>query len=268
MIVIGELINATRKKVGEAVVNHDENVIKDRAVAQAEAGADYIDVNVGTGKGDTQQEIEDMKWAVNAVQEVIDKPISVDSPDNEVIRAGLEVCAQGQKHFVNSVTAESDRLIPTLELVKEYETNVVALAMGDEGIKVEPEERLEAASRIMDKVREMGIPDDTVYFDPLVMPLGTDPRNPCLTLKTGCLILEKYPDVKLAMGLSNVSHGLPERKLLNRIFLTLAMHSGFQAVLIDPTDTQMMETLYAADALLGNDEFCMNFIQFCRSRQE
>jgi len=105
MIVIGELINATRKKVREAVINHDEEVIKNRAAAQAEAGADYIDVNVGTGKGETKEEIENMKWAVNAVQQVTDKPISVDSPDNEVIRAGLEVCAQGKKHFVNSVTA-------------------------------------------------------------------------------------------------------------------------------------------------------------------
>ena len=266
MIVIGELINATRKKVREAVIAHDEEVIKSRAKLQDEAGADYIDVNVGTGKGDTAQEIEHMKWAVGVVQEVTDKPISVDSPDNDAIRAGLEVCREGQKHFVNSVTAETDRLVPTLELVREYETNVVALAMGDEGIRVEPEERLDAASRIMDKVHEMNIPDETVYFDPLVMPLGTAPENPGLTLKTGCLILEKYPDVKLAMGLSNVSHGLPERKLLNRVFLTLAMHSGFHAALIDPSDEQMMATLHAAEAILGNDDFCMNFIQFCRER--
>jgi len=267
MIVIGELINATRKKVREAVINHDKDVIESRASAQAEAGADYIDVNVGTGQGDAAEEVENMKWAINAVQKVTDKPISVDSPDTEVIRAGLEVCAEGKKHFVNSVTAESERLIPTLELVKKYDTNVVALAMGDEGIKVEPEERLEAASKIMEQVRSMDIPDETVFFDPLVMPLGTDPRNAVLTLRTGCLIFEKYPDVKLAMGLSNVSHGLPQRKLLNRVFLTLAMHSGFHAALIDPTDGEMMRTLHAAEALLGNDEFCMNFITYCRSQE-
>jgi 5-methyltetrahydrofolate--homocysteine methyltransferase len=139
--------------------------------------------------------------------------------------------------------------------------------MGDDGIQVDVEKRVEAAVRIHDKTVEFGIDDEHLYFDPLVMPLGTDPQNPMLTLRTGMRIKEMFPDVHLTMGLSNISHGLPDRRLLNRVFLTLAMQAGFDSAIIDPCDTMMLDTLKAADSLLGNDDFCMNYIQYIKSRQ-
>ncbi|MFH1708686.1 MAG: dihydropteroate synthase [Planctomycetota bacterium] len=270
MIIIAELVNATRKKVREAVLGRDAAHIKKLVADQKKAGGTFIDINVGTGKGDTKDEIASMQWAVAQAIEVggADIALSIDSANNEVLQAGLEACPKGVTHFINSVTAESNRIEVTLKLVKKYNTNVVALAMGDEGIKVEPEARLAAAVRIRDMAKSMGIADDRLYFDPLVMPLGTDPRNPTLTLDTGRAIKAKYPAAHLCMGLSNVSHGLPERRLINRVFLTLAMQAGFDGAIIDPCDADMMSTLVAADALLGRDEFCMNYIAYIRARQQ
>ena len=255
MIVIAELINATRKKVREAVIARDEERIKGLVISQKKGGGDYIDINVGTGRGDAQDEMESMRWAVNAAKQAVegDISLSIDSANHDVLKAGLEEAPKGRSHFINSVTAESERLEPTLQLAVEFEANVIALAMGDDGIQVEVEKRVEAASVIREKAAAMNIPDDRLYFDPLVMPLGTDPRNPLLTIETGREIKKRFPDVHLCMGLSNVSHGLPERKLLNRVFLVLAMQAGFDSALIDPTDKGMMDTLKAADALLGND---------------
>jgi len=264
MIVIGELINATRKKVREAVLNRDGDYIKALAEKQAAAGADFIDVNVGVGGGDSEEESECMKWAVELVQEACDLPLCIDSADAAVLRAGLEACREGKTHFVNSVTAETKRLEPTLAVVKEFETRVVALTMGDEGIRTETADRVECARRIMEGVRKAGIPEDRVFFDPLVMPLSMDPRNPVLTLETGRKIKEEFPSSALVMGLSNVSHGLPRRKLLNRVFLAFAVQAGFDAAIIDPTDREMIDTLYAAEALAGKDEFCMNYIRYCK----
>ncbi len=270
MIVIGELVNATRKKVRQAVIDHDADLIKELVLSQKKNGADYIDINVGTGKGDASDEIENMKWAVGIAIEAAgdDVALSIDSANNDVLKAGLEAAPSGVTHFINSVTAESERLEPTLELVKEYNTNVVALAMSDDGIKVEVDLRVDAAKMIQEKASSLGIADSQLYFDPLVMPLGTDPDNPGLTLETGKTILGHFPEAHLSMGLSNVSHGLPERKLLNRVFLVLAMNAGFDSAIIDPNDVQMMDTLNAAEALLGKDEFCMNYIQFIKAKEE
>ncbi len=266
MIVLAELVNATRKKVREAVLNRDADYIKQLIQSEKDAGGTYIDINVGTGRGDAQDEIDSMKWAVGLAKEVSpDIALSIDSADNDVLKAGLEECPEGTTHFVNSVTAESERLIPVLELVKEYDTNVVALAMSDDGIQVEVDKRVEAAAMIYEKADSMGIAPERMFFDPLVMPLGTDPRNPALTLETGMKIKAKFPGVGLSMGLSNVSHGLPQRKLLNRVFLTLAIQAGFDSAIIDPCDTDMMSTMAAAEALVGMDEFCMNYITYMRS---
>ncbi len=260
MLVIGENINASNKSVAEAIDKRDEAFLVDLAKAQASAGADFIDVNAGSGHGSAKKAIEDVRWLMRIVQYAIEKPLAVDSDSAEVIEAAISEYS-GESLIVNSVTAEPARLEAIGPLVAERQARVIALAMGTDGIPASKEERLAACERIMTYLTGLGIEPKQVMFDPLVLPIAVDTRQGLVTLKTVEEIKSRYPDAGVVMGLSNISYGLPKRKLVNRAFLLMAAYAGLDAVITDPLDSKAMSLVKVAEMLMGRDPSCRGYLR-------
>ncbi len=261
MLIIGELINATRKSVKKAILDKNDVFIKELACKQAEAGADYIDVNVATGVGKQEIEIENMEWVVKQIKSVCDKPLAIDTTSRDVLEAGLR--AHGPGAMVNSISAEDGRLYPFLELARDFDCVAVALPVQDSGIPKDVSLRIDIAASIIEAARQENFPVENLLFDPLVIPLGVDDKSTVITLKT-LRSLKDVLKVKTVMGLTNISHGLPERSLLNRTFLTMAIEEGLDAVIISPLCNKVMSSLLAAEAFKGNDPFCGNYLKAYR----
>lgn len=260
MLVIGERINASNKWVAEAIANQDRRFVADLARAQAAAGADFIDLNAGTGHGSRQDEVAAMEWLVEVVQRATDKPLVIDSDSADVIHAALGKY-RGDQIIVNSVTAEPARLESVGALAVEHGAWIVALAMGTEGIPDTVEARLDACERVMAHLLRLGTQQEQVLFDPLVLPVAVDPRQGLVTLKTIEQIRSRYPAAKTVMGLSNISYGLPKRKVINRAFLLMAAYAGLDAVILDPLDARIMSLVKVADMLIGKDTACRGYLR-------
>lgn len=259
MLVVGERINATRSSVAEAIASRDAEAIQREATRQVEAGARMLDVNAGSGKG---SEAEDLCWLVEVVQEATGLPLCLDSSDAGALAQALGV--HKGSALINSVSAEKRRLELILPLVKEHEASVIALTMGDAGMPGEVDDRLASARLLADKAADAGIALERVYFDPLVRPLATEQPQAACVLETARRLKEEFPPAKVICGLSNISFGLPARAVINRTFLALMMQAGMDAAIIDPTQPGMMGVILATGTILGEDEFCLSYIQQAR----
>jgi len=257
MIIVGEKINSSISKVGKAIEARDAKFIQDLAMRQAEAGACYLDVNAGTR---VFTEIQDIEWLINTVQEVVDIPLCIDSPNPEAIKAGIRLHKAEQPPMINSITGEEERMHAILPLVAECGGSIIALTSDEKGMPETVEERLAIAERIYAVVEEYGITPERLFFDPLVFPLSTSTKSGLVFLDTVRGIKERWPAVKTISGLSNISFGLPKRKLINRVFLTMALCAGLDAAIMDPLDKQIMATVKAAEVLLDRDYFCANYL--------
>lgn len=260
MIVVGEVINTTRKPVEVAVNGTNAGSIRDTARAQAEAGAHYIDLNAGTlGKG----EADALVWLVETVQDEVDVPLCLDSPDPAALEKALAACKS--RALVNSVTAESDRFEPVVRLVEKYSARVVALCMDERGVPETAAQRLGVARDLCERLDLYGVAPDDIFIDPLVKPIGVAGSAGTEVLDAVRAIKEKEPNVHIISGVSNVSFGLPARKLLNRAFLVMLMAAGLDAALVDPLDRDLMSLITASEALLNRDEFCAGYLAAFRS---
>jgi 5-methyltetrahydrofolate--homocysteine methyltransferase len=252
MIVIGEKINATRSAVRDIIEQRREDHLVTLAEQQSAAGATYIDVNVGTGRGTRQDEIEAMQWAVATLNKVLDKPLCIDSADPAVLEAGLEAMA-GRPAMINSTKADSKNLAAVLPLAARFEAPLVALAMDDKGIPKTVEGRINACQAIAAGCRTYQVPITSVFFDPLVLPVSTDSSQGKVTLDTLAAIKITFPGACTTMGLSNISFGLPGRTLINAAFLQMAIYAGLDAAIMDPLNEEMMQAARTGDALMGKD---------------
>lgn len=262
MLIIGEKINGTLAEVGDAIIRREKSTLVNLALSQALAGADFIDVNVGTGSGDG--EMESMEWALEVVREVTRVPISLDSSDPGVLKRCLELYGC-EDLFVNSVNGEKQRLESVLPLVAHHRCRVVALAMDSSGIPDSPTGRLDVCRRILAAAEETGVPYEKVFLDPLALPISADSNQGRVTLETLRLIRKELPEASTVLGLSNVSFGLPKRSLVNRTMIAMAIFVGLDGVLMDPTDSGLLSTVYAANAVAGNDRYCRKYIKSFRS---
>lgn len=267
MLIVGERINTSRKIKKEpvieiAVVNRDAEYIKNLAVKQFEAGANYIDVNCGTL---TSGEPEAMEWLTKVVMEAVEAPISFDTPNPAALEAGLAAYdpAKGQP-MINSITAETERYKNVLPFVLKYKAKVIALAMDDSGIQQDPAKRLAVARKLIEDLSGAGVPLEDMYVDPLTFPIGTGSDVAVAMLEIIEKIKAEYPGVNTIAGISNISHGMPARKILNQAMTVLCLSKGLDAGIIDPNDPQLMALVYATEALLGRDDFCMNYISKSR----
>lgn len=264
MIVIGEKINASNKSVSEAIARRDSEFIANLARAQDAAGANFIDVNGGAMRDYREHEKGNMEWLVEVVQTATDKPLSIDSDDPDVIEATLRRY-HGERVIINSVTAESDKLASIGPLAAERQAWLVALAMGADGIPDCVEKRLDACDVIMEHLTRLGVQAEQVFFDPLVLPISVDARQGLVTLKTIEQIKSRYVSARTVIGLSNVSYGLPNRKLVNRAFFLMAAYAGLDAVILDPLDAKAMSLIKVADMLTGKDPLCRGYTRAHRS---
>lgn len=255
MLIIAERINSSRKHIARAISEQDTDFIRNEAKAQERAGADYIDVNAGAFVG---EELEKLKWLIEIVQEVTEKPLCIDSPDPKVIKAAVPLAAHPP--MVNSITLETERMEAILPVVAEYKTKVIGLCQSEGAMAETADDKLKMAEQLVEKVTGAGIPIDDLYIDPLVYPISTDNRLALATLEAIRRIMNDFPGVHTTCGLTNVSYGLPARKLVNRTFLTATIFSGLDSAILDPTDKQLYATLKAALAVSAQDEYCMAFI--------
>jgi 5-methyltetrahydrofolate corrinoid/iron sulfur protein methyltransferase len=265
MIVIGEKINATRSAVRDIIENRQNDKLIALAKNQAAAGADYIDVNIGTGKGTRQDEIEAMQWAVTTLNAVIETPLCIDSADSMVLEAGLEAMA-GRPAMINSVKADARYLDAVLPLAARFKAPVIALAMDETGIPKTVDGRLAACRMMADGCSKYDVPITSIFFDPLVLPVSTDASQGKVTLDTVRAIKETFPGARTTIGLSNISFGLPGRALINAAFLQMAIYAGLDAAIMDPLNEDMMQAARTGTALMGKDRHFRKYSRALRKK--
>ncbi len=261
MIIVGELINSTRKKIKEAMQNKDAEYIRDLAIKQDEAGADFIDVNAGAF---VTEEMENLEWAINEIQGVTKKPLSIDSPRGEAMAMGLKLHKNGKAMF-NSITRESDRWGQLFSLAVETDAIVLGLCIDDNGIPEKADERVRIADRIITGLTKAGKNIEDIAIDPLTTPLSVNTTFGLTVIDTIKGVKKNFPEVKLITGLSNISFGLPARKQVNRAFMASCIVNGLDGALIDPLDPVMMSIILATEALLNKDPYCGNYLKAYRS---
>lgn len=261
--IVAERINCTRKAIKEATERRDADFIREQAVQQAAAGASYIDVNAGAAP-DT--ELANMVWLIEQVQAATPLPICVDSANPQALQAGL-AALDGRPAMINSISLEPVRLEKLLPLAQQYHTAVIGLCLGATGMPDTAEARCALAGELIARTRDAGISDDRLFIDPLVRCVSAESEQGLAFLRAIHLIHRQYPEVHFCAGISNVSYGLPQRSLLNRAFLTLAVGAGLDGAILDPLDKGVMGQLFAARALLGLDEDCMDYMTAARAGQ-
>ena len=260
MKIIGEKINGTRKNVAKAIAERDAEFIKNLAIKQTEAGSTWLDVNAGTHP---DQEPEDLKWLIGNIQSVVDIPLALESANPDTLRAAIEEV--NQTPMINSISGEPERLENILPIVAEHGCEVIALALDDKKIPETCDKRLEVIDAVMAATREAGVADDKVYVDPLAMTIATANQSAVVACETIRAVKEKYPQVHFTMGLSNISFGLPNRKQINRAFLTLAMQAGLDSAILDPMDKELRAAILTTELLLGNDKHCLKYLKASRA---
>jgi 5-methyltetrahydrofolate--homocysteine methyltransferase len=259
MLVIGERINSSRKVIESAIRDQDAEFITSEARDQVDAGAHVIDVNTATLM---EGEVESLKWAIQLIQDLVDIPICIDSPNPVAVTKVLPLCKG--KAMINSITAEAERYARLIPLIQEHKPNVVGLCMDDRGMPDSAEDRVRIASDLIGKLTGDGVPLGEIYIDPVVTPLSTDTRYGMAVLDAVEAIMKEVPGVHTIFGLSNVSYGLPNRTQVNQMFLVMAMTRGLDAVILDPCDKPIMAHLITTMTLLGKDEFCTNYLKAFR----
>ena len=259
--IIGERINPTgRKRFAEELRGGNLSTVVVDTEAQAEAGADVLDVNAGIPLVDEAELLQQM---LTTIQANTDLPLCIDSSVIEALEAGLSVY-EG-KALVNSVTGEDERLEEILPLVAKYGAAVIGLANDETGIPETPQQRLEIATKIVKAAGDHGIPPSDVVIDPLAMTVGADTEAVSTTLEASRLIRAEL-GVNMSLGASNVSFGLPQRHVLNAAFLPMAMAAGLTSAIMS-TAPVCVESVRAADLLLGHDPWGASWIAAHRARQ-
>ena len=254
--IIGERINPTaRKKLAQALRDGDYTIVEKDAETQMQAGAHILDVNAGTHGIDEVQVMNDL---VTLLQQSVSIPLCLDSTNPSVLEQGLK--AYQGKALINSVNGEAASLHSILPLAKRYGAAVAGLTLDETGIPATAEGRLAIAARIIDTCAQYGIKQKDIYLDSLVMTVGTDIHAPKETLRTMQLIAETYPDVNLLLGVSNVSHGLPNRAKINSAFLAMAIGAGLDVAIINPMDEMMKNAWQSAALLAGRDAGSENYL--------
>jgi len=242
MLLIGENLNVMVKRIGEAMKNREAKTIQELAVAEAEAGVDYIDINLGPARkaGD-----ELMEWIVKTVQEVVDIPLFLDTTNEVAIEAGLKAYKNKKgKAVINSIMARPERMQAELPLAQKYDAGFVALLWGPEGMPRDASERGALAAELMSKAAEYGIPNEDVWIDPIVTPVSAQQDQVKSLLEFMMMfkdLQEMSPGLRSTCGLSNVSNGSPAdlRPILNQTYLMMTEKFGMESAIVDAFDEDL-----------------------------
>jgi len=262
-VIIGERINPTRRKrLAETMREGDFSVVQEDACKQVEAGAQVLDVNAGIPGAD---EPFLLRGAVQAVMEVTSAPLCIDTANPDALEAALSVYPG--KALINSTTAEQHMMRRVFPLAKQYNAAVIGVITDESGVPATPEERLKVAAKLIDQAAAYGIPPEDILIDCLALTVGADHNAGRVTLDSLQLV-QKELGVNLCLGASNVSFGLPDRKILNVAYLAMAVARGLTAAITDPTVPEIQTTLLACDLLMGRDPYSMRWIKAFRKRSK
>ncbi len=261
MVIIGEKINGAIPKIAAAIRVRDAQTIIDTAKLQIDAGANYLDVCAGSAP---QDEYEDLVWLIGVVQGYTDVPICIDSPDPYILKRVFPLLKR--PGIINSISGEGEKCDVLLPILRDNpQWQVIALCCDNNGIAALTEDKVRIAFDLIEKAGKYGVQPDRIHIDPLVLALSavnTAAVSFCDAIRG---IKEKYPTVKITAALSNVSYGMPARKLINQTFLTIALAAGLDSGIVDPARREIIETIFAAEALLGRDRLCRKYNNAYRS---
>ncbi len=262
MILIGEKLNGFIPSVGKAIIARDESFLRDLAVRQEEAGADYLDVCAAV---DAESEAETLRWLVELAEDASNLPLCIDSPNPAVLAEVLPHCKR--TGIVNSVSMERGKIETLFPLLRDTDWRVVGLLSSNAGVPDSVDGRMELFEQIRSAAKEYGIGEERLLIDPVVHTLSTDEN--ALSTFNACAraIRSRAPSAHVVSGLSNISFGLPARALVNHAFLVLAMQAGMNAAILDVLDREMIGLQHATNALLGEDEYCMEYISAFREQK-
>lgn len=255
MQIVGELINASRKKIRNEIKEKNYDAIVQVAKDQHENGADFIDINAGIFVG---QEADYVKWLIQTVQENVDAPCCIDTPDPAVLEEAVKV--HKGTPMLNSISLEKDRYEKMLPVVSGKDMKVIALCMSDEGMPYTKDDRMKIASKLINNLVKNKVPLDNIYVDPLVQPIGSGDRFGVEFLETIEALNKEFEGVHTICGLSNISYGIPKRKFANQTFMIMAITKGLDSAIMNPLDKRMMASITAAETLLGKDPFCEKYV--------
>jgi len=237
MVLIGESIHIISKDVSDAVKERNPKVIQDLAKSQTAAEADYIDLNLGPAKKDPE---EVTQWLVNTIQEVSDLPVSVDTLNPVAMEAGLKACKK--RPLLNSASGRTDSKESMLPLAKKYNTDVVISVLTDKGCPPDVDSRTESIMETVALANDMGIPNEDIWVDPIILPVSADQKQAKEALEFIGMLGDLLPGVKSTVGLSNVSNGTPEelRPMLNRTFMVMLGRNGLYSAIADVLDKDLV----------------------------
>lgn len=249
MIIIGERLNSSRPAVRDAFVKRDASYLTEQARLQALAGASFLDVNAAAL---LEVEAEVLRWAVPLLQKAAGIPLSIDSPDPTAMEAALG--AYRGRALLNSLTGEKTKTEQCLPLIKRYHPRVIVLCLDDRGAATTPVRALAIARRITGLLLRQGLKCEDIFVDPLVHSAAADRDAAVRVLASLRMIKKRLPGIRTVAGLSNISFGLPHRRIVNRAFLVMALEAGLDAAICDPLDKDLRMALAAGEALLGRKQ--------------
>ena len=262
MILIGEKLNSSIPKTMEAFQAKDEAAVIELIRRQADAGADYLDINTSICGTD---ELDRMLWVIDLVRRNCGCGIMIDTTDTQVMGRAAQQ-AKGCQLILNSTTI-TDRFEEVTSLAKQCEAGVVALPIDDLGMPQGLEEKCAKIDCLVAKLRAAGIADGQIYVDVLIETLATDGESAKVAIGAISHVVRNYPEVKTTCGLSNVSFGLPRRSLINSAFFAAAQFAGLSSAILDPASPSMRDMLAAAKVVAGQDDYCMDYITYIREQE-
>jgi 5-methyltetrahydrofolate corrinoid/iron sulfur protein methyltransferase len=267
MILIGERINGMFTNVKDAIASKNKQTIQDLAQKQTEAGAAYLDVNIGTAAADQEGT---MQWLVETIQGVCSTPLSLDSQKPSVIAAGLKVINADNGVILNSspLNKKSDEEIldKYIEMAEQAgpKAKIITLTMDKNGVPQDVDTRVAIAAQIVQKVMEKGFDIQRIFIDPIVLPVKVpnaqvQPGN--ILAAIGQIRYLSDPAPHMTIGLSNLSQGATERSLINRVFLAMAISHGLDCAIVDVLDEKLMQVVVAAEVLMNKQIYSDSFLK-------
>ncbi|MBN2069878.1 MAG: dihydropteroate synthase [Candidatus Krumholzibacteriota bacterium] len=262
-VIIGEKLNSSNRKIRDIFESRDEDSLLLSAGGQLGGGADYIDINSSMLM---EGEKEALFWAGDAILERYDTKLSIDSPNLALLTEAAE--RYGERSIINSLTCDDDILAQALPVLRASGSSFILLMKNRKGIPSDAEGRISLARMALKMIEKMDIPDNRVMLDPVFTPVATGLAGSSVTLATLEKLSIELPSFGRVGGLSNISYGLPMRRLLNRTFLAMAVAKGITALICDPTDKKLMGILKSAEAIAGSDKGCREYLRYYRASKE
>ncbi len=262
MIIVGEKLNSSIPKMYDLMREKNTAAIKQIAIDQQNAGANFLDINTAIFSED---EFDMLKYVLDIVLESTECGIMLDSPSPAVIKEAIKLVSN-REIIINSITLQ-DRINELLPIVKSYNAGVVCLPIDEEGIPKTTQKRVENSLKLIRILQEAGIEKKKIYIDVLAETLATDNESAVTTINTIADLKKAEPEVHIICGVSNVSFGLPKRTNINAAFLTTAIFAGLDSGIVDITNEQIQSTIYLAEMVAGKDEYCMEYLGYIRSKK-